>query len=161
MRRARRLAVLLAAAAAAAAAPSALAAQSPPKSAALLIRHEIRGCHSWALNGGPFAVEQVVRLARGGSLTVTNDDVMAQELIEKSGSAVKMRLVRRSHMGTMPTMRMTGKAGPLTMAHMGAQLKVTFAKPGTYRLSLMNRGDYFEVETTGEDHELGLTVVVA
>lgn len=131
-----------------------------PKSGALVIRHQLRGCHSWSLNGGPYGVGQVVHLSRGGSLTVTNNDLMAQELVQTSGPAVEMALVQQSHMGAMPRMQM-GKAGRYTMGHMGAVLRTTFAQAGVYRFKLVDRGDYVEVKTAGPDHELSLTVDVA
>ena len=137
------------------------AAGAASRNASLQIRHQLRGCHSWSLNGGPYKVHQSLQLARGGTLLVTNDDLMAQDLIKTSGPAVTMRLVRQSHMGDMHvTMPMGGKASPYVMAHMGAQLRVTFTKAGSYRFKLVDRGDYVEVETKGPDNELTLTVVV-
>ncbi len=136
-----------------------------PKSATLVVRHQVRGCHAWSLNGGPYVAHQVVRVARGGSLTVTNNDLMAQELVKTGGQAMTMNLVRQSHMGSMPMgmpkgMAM-GKAGPYTMSHMGATLAVIFPRAGTYRFKLVDRGDYVEVETKGADNELTLNVVVS
>lgn len=138
---------------------SALAAT--PKNATLVVRHQVRGCHAWSLNGGPYIVRQSVRLARGGSLTVTNNDLMAQELVKTSGDAVTMRLVRQSHMGTMPMGMAMGKPGPYPMSHMGATLRVTFSRAGRYHFKLVDRGDYMEVKTKGPDNELKLTVVVS
>ncbi len=138
----------------------AAAASAAPRTAALVVEHQVRGCHVWSLNGGPPRTHVVARLARGGALKVTNDDLMAQELVQTRGPAVQMRLVRQSHMGDMP-MRM-GKAGPYTMGHMGATLGVTFPRAGTYRFRLVDRGDYFEgIKTVGKDNELTLTVVVS
>jgi hypothetical protein len=134
-----------------------------PKSAALVIHHQVRGCHAWSLNGGPFIVHQVVALSRGGSLTVTNNDLMVQDLIKTSGPAVKMKLVRQSHMGNMPmAMKMEGKPSPYAMAHMGAKVGVTFPHPGTYRFKLIDRGDYYEgIKTVGPDNKPTLKVVVS
>ena len=39
--------------------PSAAAA---PTSASILIRHQLRGCHTWSLNGGPYRAELGLRL---------------------------------------------------------------------------------------------------
>src|SRR6266568_3954626 len=105
-----------------------------PKIASLQINHFKHGCHSWSLNGGPYHVHQVVGLARGATLLVTNDDLMVQDLVKTSGPAVHMQLVRQSHIGTMHmTMPMNGKARPYAMAHMGAQLRVTFPSAGRYQ----------------------------
>jgi hypothetical protein len=144
------------------AAGAALALVSPlpaaPKSASLQINHVRRGCHNWSLNGAPMRVHQTVVLARGGSLLVTNDDLMVQDLVEQSGPTVQMRLVRRSHM----KMAMNGKASPFAMSHMGAQLRVTFPAAGTYRFELIDRGDYVDgIDTVGRDNEPTLTVTVA
>lgn len=128
---------------------------------ALVIRHQTRGCHAWSLNRGPYVSHEVVRVAHGGSLTVVDNDVMAQELVKTSGPTVHMTLVHQSHMGsTMPMGKMMGNAGPYTMSHMGATLEVTFPRAGTYRFKLVDRGDYFEVQTKGPDNELTLEVVV-
>jgi hypothetical protein len=139
------------------------ASAAAPKSASLQIKHVVRGCHSWSLNGGPLRVNQVLRLARGGSLLVTNDDLMVQDLMKTSGPAVRMQLVRQSHMGDMHmTMPMEGKPSPYAMSHMGAQVKVTFTRPGQYRFNLVDRGDYIaNIKTVGPDHHPTLIVRVS
>ena len=132
-----------------------------PQGATLVIHHQVRGCHSWSLNGGPFIVHQSLRLARGGSLTVTNNDLMVQELVKTSGPTVTMRLVKIGGMGMGAMMKM-GKAGPYAMAHMGAQLKATFLKAGSYHFNLVDRGDYFKnIKTVGPDNKPTLTVTVS
>ena len=68
-----------------------LTAFAAPNGATLLIHHQMRGCHAWSLNGGPFIVHQSLRLARGGTLTVTNNDLMVQELVKTYGPAVRMQ----------------------------------------------------------------------
>jgi len=142
-----------------------LTAFAAPNGATLLIHHQMRGCHAWSLNGGPFIVHQSLRLARG-TLTVTNNDLMVQELVKTYGPAVRMQLVKQSHMGNMPmhmkTQMKMGKAGPYAMAHMGAVLKVTFPQAGTYRFKLMDRGDYYKgIKTIGPDNKPTLTVIVS
>ena len=134
-----------------------------PKSAALRINHFVRGCHNWSLDGGPFRVNQIVRLAPGGTLTVTNNDLMVQDLVKTSGPTVVMKFVHQSHMGKMHmTMPMNGKASPYAMAHMGAQLAVTFSQAGTYHFKLIDRGDYVDgIKTVGPDNKPTLTVFVA
>ena len=132
------------------------------KNATLVIHHYVRGCHAWSLNGGPDKVRQVVRLSRGASLTVTNNDLMVQDLVKTSGPAVKMKLVQHSHMDTHMTMPMNGKASPYAMAHMGAQVKVTFPQAGTYHFNLIDRGDYYKgIKAIGEDNQPTLTVNVS
>jgi hypothetical protein len=134
-----------------------------PQTASLQINHFVRGCHSWSLNGGPYRVNQTLILARGGSLVVTNNDLMVQDLIKTKGPAVRMALIRQSHMGKMHmTMPMEGKPSPYAMQHMGAQLKVIFPGAGTYHFRLVDRGDYFDnIKTTGPDNKPTLTVTVS
>ena len=134
-----------------------------PKSASLQIKHVTRGCHNWSLNGGALRVNQIAKLARGGSLLVTNNDLMVQDLVKTSGPAVLMKLVRQSHMGTTSmSMAMNGKATRYAMSHMGAQVKVTFTKAGRYQFKLIDRGDYFDnIKTIGPDNDLTLTVTVS
>jgi hypothetical protein len=138
-------------------------AAAAPKNASLQINHFVHGCHNWSLNGGPYRVNQVVTLARGGSLLVTNDDLMVQDLVKTSGPAVLMKLVRQSHMGGMHmTMPMNGKPTPYAMSHMGAQVKVTFTQAGSYHFKLVDRGDYFDnIKTVGPDNHPTLTVTVS
>ena len=131
-----------------------------PKSATLLIHHQVRGCHAWSLNGGPFIVQQSFRLARNGSLTVTNNDLMVQELVKTSGPAVSMKIVKPGSM-TMGAKMQMGKDGPYAMAHMGAMLRVTFPSAGIYHFRLVDRGDYFpNIKTIGPDNKPTLTVTV-
>lgn len=65
---------------------AALACAAPGSSrASLVIRHQLRGCHSWSLNGGPYRTSRTVVIRHGGSISVTNNDVMPQKLVETSG----------------------------------------------------------------------------
>ena len=139
------------------------ASAAASKNASLQINHLVRGCHSWSLNGGPNRVNQVVQLARGGSLLITNNDLMVQDLMKTSGPTVLMKVVRQSHMGKMHmTMPMEGKPSPYAMSHMGAQLKVTFTKAGSYHFNLIDRGDYFDnIKTVGPDNHPTLIVTVS
>ena len=60
------------------------------------------------------------------------------------------------------TMPMNGKPSPYAMSHLGAQLKVTFAKTGIYHFKLVDRGDYFaSIKTTGPDDHPTLGVSVS
>lgn len=139
------------------------ASAAAPKGASLQIDHLKRGCHSWSLNGGPNRVHQVALLARGGSLLVTNNDLMVQDLVKTSGPAVTMKLVRQSNMGSMHmTMPMNGKPSPYAMSRMGAQVKVIFPRAGKYHFNLIDRGDYIDgIKTVGPDNHPTLTVTVS
>ena len=137
-------------------APSSAAA--PPGSASILIRHQLRGCHTWSLNGGAYRAELDVRLARGGWVTITNNDPMVHKLIRERGPAVRMRTVPHAHMKMVGLHRITG---PGVMNHMGAALKVTFPRAGTYRFTTEDLGDYFELKSLGHHNHLMLVVRVS
>ena len=149
----------------AALATSALASagtQKSPKKAALIVHHLVRGCHSWSLNGGPLKVNQNIRLARGGFLTLTNNDLMAQELVQVKGpKVIETLLAPFGKSMVMADDDMGAMAGKYTLNHTGARVKVTFAKAGVYHFKLVDRGDYMEVKTIGPDHHPKLTVVVS
>jgi plastocyanin len=115
-----------------------------PGHASVVIRHQVRGCHSWSVNGGTFKASQSITLQRGGSFVVTNSDVMPHKLVLTSGPTV--RLVR-----------------PM-LGHMGMSTKVTLTRPGVYRFTTKPGEDYpgmTNLKTIGEDNVLKLTVVVA
>jgi hypothetical protein len=132
---------------AATAIPAIASSSRAPISGALTIHHQTRGCHAWAYDNGPFKAAQSVTLARGGTLTITDADVMSHTLVELSGPAARMSG------GMMPHMGMMG----LKVATM----KVSFPKAGTYRFRTHAGEDYMAgVKTTGADNVLELTVVV-
>jgi plastocyanin len=125
-------------------AAAAAAANTPQKHATLTISHQMRGCHSWALNGGPSVVQQVVSLARGGTITVVDNDVMPHKLVQLGGSGVKIVAAQ--------------------MSRAGAKAQVTFTKAGVYKFATKAGDDYAyakNIKTIGEDNVLRLTVVVA
>jgi hypothetical protein len=137
----------------------AVPASAAPGGASLVIRHQVRGCHSWSLNGGAWLTTQHIRLARGGSLVVTNNDVMFHKLIKASGPAVVFKLVK-----TGTAMKGTTKLpwAPGMMGRPGATLKVTFPNAGVYRLATKFGEDYMPMgETIGEDNVLHAIVTVA
>jgi plastocyanin len=114
-----------------------------PKTAKIVIRHQLRGCHSWAVNGGAYKPTQSLTLARGSSITVVDNDVMPHTLVKTAGAAVKF-------------------VGAARMGKIGASTKVVFSKAGTYRFTTKVGEDYMKgVKTIGEDNVLRLTVKVA
>lgn len=114
---------------------------SAPKSATITIRHETKGCHSWALKGGTWNAKQSVTLSRGATLTVIDDDVMPHMLVKVSGPKVQL---------VAPAMRM-----------MAARAHVTFKTAGRYVFTTKPGEDYMKgVKTTGPDNVLKLVVVV-
>lgn len=142
--------------AALAATVTAAAAAAAPTQAWLNIRHQVRGCHSWSLNGNAYAPSQAVTIRLGGSIIVTNDDVMPHKLIETSGTpVVYTRIVGGgfSRLKTYP---------PAMLVRMGATSKITFAKVGVYYFTTKPGNDLMpNVKTVGPDNVLRLTVRVA
>ena len=129
-----------------------------PGNASLVIRHQLRGCHEWSLNGGKYSATQAVKLSRGGSLTITDNDLMPHQVIVLSGPAVAERLIKPGN-PTMGKMKAPYKAG--LMPHLGATLRVSFNKPGVYKLRTKSLEDSLPIKTVGEDNVLRVTVVVS
>jgi plastocyanin len=117
------------------------AGASSSSRATLTIRHQLHGCHAWSLDGGAYKTSQVLTFRHGGTLVVTDNDVMSHKLVETSGPALRI-------------------AHP-TMTRIGATAKVIFAQPGTYRFTTKPGEDYMKgIKTIGEDNVLRLTVTV-
>jgi plastocyanin len=119
------------------------ATASPQAGTTLTIKHQLRGCHSWSVNGGAYKPSQSVTLTKGATLTIVNNDVMPHKLVKLSGKAVTF----------------TGKPN---MNHTSATLRVTFPKAGVYTFVTKAGEDYMQgVKTTGEDNVLRLRVTVS
>ena len=114
-----------------------------PKKATITIRHQMRGCHAWAVNGGALRATLTTTLARGGTIRFVDNDVMSHKLVRTSGTAVRY-------------------VGSPAMRHMGASVSVTFARAGTYRFTTKAGEDYpgMQPKTIGEDNVLHLVVKV-
>ena len=114
-----------------------------PSTKTLTIRHQMRGCHTWAIAGGRFAATQRVTLEEGSTLRVIDNDVMPHRLFQTSGRHVS--IVRAQ------------------MSRIGARAIVRFADRGVYRFSTKPGEDYprFQhMKTVGEDFTLRLIVTV-
>jgi plastocyanin len=121
---------------------AASAASSASGHASLLIRHQMRGCHSWSVDGGAFKASQSITLHHGGWLAVTNNDVMPHTLVLTSGPSLRIAHAK--------------------LGHMGASLKVTLTKPGVYHFTTKPGEDYMAgMKTIGNDNVLKLTVIVS
>jgi hypothetical protein len=108
----------------------------------LTIRHQLRGCHSWSLDGGAYKPSQSVKLARDATLTIVNNDVMPHKLVKLTGPALTL-------------------GSNANMNHVGATTHVKFAKAGIYTFTTKAGEDYMKgVKTTGEDNVLRLNVTV-
>jgi hypothetical protein len=114
-----------------------------PTTAKVTIKHQLRGCHSWSVNGGPYRAVQRTKLARGGTIKFVDTDVMPHTLIKSAGPAVSY-------------------SGKPAMRRMNASVTVTFTHPGVYRFTTKAGEDYMAgVKTIGEDNILKLTVKVS
>ena len=110
--------------------------------ASLVIQHQTRGCHAWSLNGLPYAAGQTANLEHGNGITVTNNDVMPQKLVQTGGTAV----------------RIAGAA----MNHPGAKATLVFPVAGRYTFTTKAGEDYTSgIETIGPDNTLRLMVIVS
>ena len=122
----------------------AVTAAAPAQSTATItIRHQMRGCHSWSFNSGPFRASQSVQVRAGTVLKFTNNDVMPHKLVQTAG----------------PTLRL---AHP-NMSKMASSSSVTLTQKGVYRFTTKAGEDYpwaASMKTVGEDNVLQLTVRV-
>jgi len=153
----RHTAAVLAALVAAGSVVAAASAIATPGQASVLIRHQVRGCHSWSVNGGAFKASQSIVLRRGGFMTVTNNDVMPHRLVKTSGPTVQIKNLQTGMTG----MGMHRSSLPGGMSNMGASVKVTFSKAGIYQFTTRPGEDYMSgMKTIGEDNVLHLKVTV-
>ena len=133
---------LAVAALAAGSAVAGTSAKQTPKAGSVLIRHQLHGCHAWSANGAAFRASQSLTIKAGGTVTFTNDDVMPQMLVERSGAAVRY-------------------VGNKALNKPAAQVRVTFAKPGRYIFGTKPGEDYTKgIKTIGADNVLRLVVTV-
>jgi hypothetical protein len=119
------------------------AALGAPRAATLTIRHQTKGCHTWAFAGGAWRASQQITLAKGAKLTVVDNDVMPHTLVQQFGPKAKL---------STPAMR-----------HMSARATVAFSKAGKYVFRTKAGEDYpsmSNVKTVGEDNVLRLVVTV-
>ena len=107
----------------------------------ITIRHQMRGCHAWAVGNGAYKASQTLTVARGTALKFTDNDVMPHTLIQVAGPRVALH-------------------GP-RMAMIGASTTISLRTPGTYRFTTKAGEDYMPgMKTIGEDNVLRLVVVV-
>src|SRR5205814_10630699 len=90
--------------------------------ATVTIRHQMRGCHSWSFNSGPFKASQSVTVKAGTVLRFTTHDVMPHKLVQAAGPKVRL-------------------AHP-NMSKMASSSTVTLAQKGVYRFTTKPGEDY-------------------
>jgi plastocyanin len=109
----------------------------------IAIRHQMRGCHSWSFNSGPFKPSLSASVRAGTVLRFTNNDVMPHKLVQAAGP--KMRMVHPN------------------MIKMASSASVKLTQKGVYRFTTKPGEDYSwagSMKTSGEDNVLRLTVRV-
>jgi plastocyanin len=118
-------------------------AMHAPASSTITIRHQLRGCHTWAVNRGAYQSALRTTLARGGTITFVDNDVMPHKLVQTRGPRARFH-------------------GSPAMRHMSASVRVTFPKAGVYRFTTKAGEDYpgMAMKTIGEDNVLRLAVRV-
>ena len=111
--------------------------------AQIVIRHQLKGCHAWAVGTQAYRPSQHVTVTRGTTFTLKNNDVMPHTLIQLAGPKLTL--------------------GHALLNHMGESTTFTVAKPGTYRFTTKAGEDYkgMAMKTIGEDNVLRLVVVVS
>ena len=111
--------------------------------ATIVIRHAMRGCHSWAFKSGPFKPSLSVSVSSGTVVRFTNNDVMPHKLIQTAGPKVRLIHQNMSKMASSATVKLTTR--------------------GVYRFTTKAGEDYpwaASMKTAGEDNVLRLTVRV-
>jgi plastocyanin len=109
----------------------------------MTIRHQMRGCHAWSFNSGPFKASQSVSVKAGTVLRFTNNDVMPHKLIQAAGPKMRLSHPNMSKMASSATVKLTQK--------------------GVYRFTTKPGSDYASagvMKTVGADNVLNLTVRV-
>lgn len=112
-------------------------------STTLVIRHQVRGCHAWSVNGGPYKATQVAQVRRGATIKFTNNDAMPHKLIKTGGPSIV------GHGRYMNGMMSTAS--------------VKFTHAGVYTFKTKAGEDYKGMHmppTKGKDSVLKLTVTV-
>lgn len=119
------------------------AVAAPTSGATVSIRHATRGCHTWSFNGGSAKASLAIRVNRGATLAIVNNDVMPHKFVQTSGPSAKV--IRPA------------------MNHMSAKAQVRFTRAGVYHFKTKAGEDYpwaSKTKTIGEDNVLRLTVTV-
>jgi plastocyanin len=124
----------------------------------LTIRHQVRGCHAWAIGSSAYRASQTLKVKAGTTLTFTNNDVMPHRLVQLAGPSVRLHNLAAPTTG----MGLHGPFAPGMMGRMGASTRLVLTKPGTYRFTTRAGEDYMAgMKTIGEDNVLRLTVTVS
>jgi len=136
----RRMLALLAIGAATVSVLAASAGAAPP-SVQVVIRHQVRGCHSWSVDNNAYTATQRLTVATGTRFAFIDNDVMPHQLVQLSGPKLAL------HNANMHTM--------------GAHTSLQLLAKGHYVFGTKAGEDYMKgMKTTGEDNVLKLIVTV-
>jgi hypothetical protein len=118
------------------------ATPATPKRASLSIIHVTKGCHVLMLNGAPGVVHTTVHLAKGGKLSMINNDEQQHQAVQLSGPV------------KLPTLA--------DMNSLGATSQAIFTKPGVYRFKFTIGRDFVKnLKTIGPDYKMTMKVIVS
>jgi plastocyanin len=135
----RTILVIVAAVAATAFAGSAVASPGTQ----ITIRHQMQGCHTWAVGSSAFKASQSVAAQPRTTFVLTNNDVMPHTLVQLGGPRVALAHAK--------------------LAHMGASTRFTLRATGVYTFKTKPGEDYpgmGAMKTIGADNVLRLRIVV-
>ena len=99
-----------------------------------------------------------MKLSRGGTPSITDNDMMPHQLIKLSGPAISERLVKP---GSLSMGKMKAPYAAASMPHMGAVVNVAFHRPRHLQAAHQVARELRTVKTVGEDNVLRVTVVVS
>jgi hypothetical protein len=106
------------------------------------IRHQMKGCHTWSFDGGPYRASLRVVVDPARFVLFVNNDMMPHRLVQLSGPKVGIKGAK--------------------MSRMGAKAQFLLGGRGVYRFRTFAGKEYAWAprDATGPDHVLRLTVVV-
>jgi hypothetical protein len=110
---------------------------------AITIRHQVRGCHTWSANSGPWRATLRLAVDRDRLIQMINNDVMPHRLVQTAG----------------PRAVISGA----NMNRMGARAQLSFRRKGVYRFTTRAGDEYrgmMDMHTVGRDYTLRLVVSV-
>jgi len=108
----------------------------------IMIRHQMRNCHTWSFANGPYKASLKIRVDQDATIRFVNNDMMPHRLLQVGGP--KTIIMKPS------------------MNHTGAAAVLMFPGKGVYKFRTKAGEDYggMDLKTIGKDNVLRLTVVV-
>ena len=108
----------------------------------IMIRHQMRHCHTWSFANGPSRASLKISVDQDATIRFVNNDMMPHRLVQVAGP--KTIIMKPS------------------MNHIGAVAVLMFPGKGVYTFRTKAGKDYggMDMKTIGKDNVLRLTVVV-